>query len=135
MSKATITRLFVAAVIAIVVGLALALGSAVAAFASGTVTIGGSAVVAVDGEAVPGTLIWFAIAGVAFGGGALAAFVSWIGALLNTYRLEDKTWFVALLAFGLVSLGWLATALYILAGPDSTREPEHGSAAFPARAG
>ena len=55
-------------------------------------------------------------------GGAIAGLVSWIGALLNTAQLEDKTWFVLLLVLGLFSFGVLAMIAYVLAGPDGTRE-------------
>ena len=44
---------------------------------------------------------------------------TWGGALLNTSHLEDKSWFIALLGLGLVSLGWVAMIAYILKGPDS----------------
>jgi uncharacterized membrane protein YiaA len=50
--------------------------------------------------------------------GAAAGVASWIGALLNTAQLEDKTWFVSLLVLGLFSAGVLAMVAYVLAGPD-----------------
>lgn len=119
MSKASISRLFLAAVVAVAAGLAVALGSLVAAIAGGVVTIGGPSVVTVDGEVIAGSLPWLLIAALLAAGGAIAAVASWIGALLNTWQLEDKTWFVALLALGLVSLGWIATITYVIAGPDA----------------
>ena len=122
MSKSTITRLFVGAVLAVAVGLIVALAAVVAALAGGVVTIGGPSVVTVNGEAFAGTLPWLLIASLAIGGGAVAAIVSWIGALLNTVQLEDKTWFVTLLVLGLVSLGWVAMAAYVFAGPDAAKQ-------------
>jgi hypothetical protein len=104
MSKTTITRLFVAALLAVAAGLVLVLAAVWAAFASDllvTVTL-----------VVVGSLAMLA--------GAVAAVVSWIGALLNTAQLEDKTWFVSLLVLGLCSAGVLAMAAYVLAGPDGT---------------
>ena len=121
MSKSTVTRLFVGAVLAVAVGLVVALAAVVAALAGGVVTIGGPSVVTVNGEAFAGTLPWLLIAALVIGGGALTAIASWIGALLNTVQLEDKTWFIALLVLGLVSLGWVAMAAYVFAGPDATR--------------
>ena len=50
--------------------------------------------------------------------GGIAAVTSWIGALVATSRLEDKTWFVLLLVLGLVSLGLPAMIAYAIAGPD-----------------
>lgn len=122
MSKSTITRLFVGAILAVVVGVIIAFAAVVAALAGGVVTLGGPSVVTVNGEAFAGTLPWLLIAALAIAGGALAAIASWIGALLNTVQLEDKTWFVALLALGLVSLGWVAMVAYVFAGPDSTTQ-------------
>lgn len=122
MSKGMVTRLFVAAVLAVVVGLVIVLAAAIAALAGGAVTIGGPTVVTVNGTALAGTLGWLVIAAVAIAAGGLAAISSWIGALLNTAQLEDKTWFVALLVLGLISLGWVAMAAYVLAGPDSTNQ-------------
>jgi hypothetical protein len=121
MSKARVTRLFVGAVLAVVVGLVVALAAVIAALAAGAVTIGGPTVITVNGTAIAGNLGWLVIGAVAIAAGALAAIASWIGALLNTVKLADKTWFVALLVLGLFSLGWVAMAAYVLAGPDSTR--------------
>ena len=58
-------------------------------------------------------------------GGGFAQLVSWVGAVLNTARLEDKTWFVVLLLLGLVSFGFVAMIAYVIAGPDGTvRAPQ-----------
>lgn len=122
MSKSTVTRLFIGAVLAVTVGLVLGLAAVLAALAEGGVAIGGPELVTVNGGAFAGTLAWLIIASLAIAGGALAAVVAWIGALLNTVQLEDKTWFTALLVLGLVSLGWVALAAYVFAGPDATKE-------------
>ena len=130
MSKTTVTRLFVGAVLAVVVGLMIAVAAIVAALAGGAVTIGGPTVVTVDGSAFAGTLVWLIIASVAIAGGTLAAIASWIGALLNTVQLEDKTWFGVLLVLGLLSFGWVAMVAYVVAGPDGTAQaaPHRGIA-------
>jgi len=47
--------------------------------------------------------------------------VAWIGALINTVAIDDKTWFVLLLVLGLLSFGLIAMIAYVIAGPDSTR--------------
>lgn len=49
--------------------------------------------------------------------------VAWIGALVNTYRLEEKTWFAILLAGGIIGLGFglvgfAVMIAYVVAGPD-----------------
>jgi hypothetical protein len=120
MSKATITRLFFGAIVALAVGLVVALVTVVAAIAGGVVTIGGPNVVTVDGEVFAESLPWLLIAALVFVFGEIAALASWIGALLNTWQLEDKTWFVALLVLGLFSFGWVAMVAYVIAGPDAT---------------
>ena len=121
MSKATITRLFFGAILALAVGVVLALVTVVAALANGAVHIGGPDVVHIDGAAIAGALPWLLLAGLVFLGGEIAAVVSWIGALLNSWQLEDRTWFVLLLVLGVFSLGWVAMIAYVVAGPDSTR--------------
>jgi predicted tellurium resistance membrane protein TerC len=105
MSKRTITRLFVGAIVAVSAGLVLVLAAVWAAVASGLVM----------------TVTLVVVGSLAMLAGAVAAVVSWIGALLNTAKLEDKTWFVSLLVLSLFSLGVLAIVAYVLAGPDGTR--------------
>lgn len=51
--------------------------------------------------------------------------VAWVGAVLNTYRLADRTWFVVLLAGGLLGIGsgligFAVMVAYLIAGPDGT---------------
>jgi hypothetical protein len=118
MSKSTVTRLFIGAALAMIVGLVITAVAIVTAVASGTVTIGGPAVVTVNGSGFAGMVVWLLIAAVAFSLGAVLGIASWIGALLNTYQLEDKTWFLAVLVLGAVSLGWVAVLAYVIAGPD-----------------
>lgn len=119
MSKSTVTRLFAAALAALAVGLVVALATVVGAIARGVVAIGGPNVVTVDVEVFAESLPWLLIAALVFAGGTIAAVGSWIGALLNTWQLEDKTWFVALLVLGLFSFGWVAMVAYVFAGPDA----------------
>jgi hypothetical protein len=61
---------------------------------------------------------------IAIVGGAIGQFIAWIGAVVNTSRLEDKTWFVVLLVLGLLSFGFIAMLVYVLAGPDGTALPK-----------
>jgi tetrahydromethanopterin S-methyltransferase subunit E len=63
--------------------------------------------------------------------GGVAQLAAWIGALVNTYQLEDKAWFIALLAGGLLGLAFgliqfAAMVAYLVAGPDgmALRQPE-----------
>jgi hypothetical protein len=59
---------------------------------------------------------------------AVAHFVAWIGAVLNTAQLPDKTWFVVLLVVGLLGLVFIATVAYVIAGPDGVKVKEEASA-------
>ena len=129
MSKALVTKLFLGAVLAVVIGIIVVLGAFVAALAGGAVSIGGPSVVTVNGAALAGTIVWFIVGGVLIAAGELAAIGSWIGALVNTSRLDDKTWFLALLVLGVFSLGWIAMVAYVFAGPDGTRAPRQVAAA------
>jgi hypothetical protein len=56
-------------------------------------------------------------------GGGIAQLAAWIGAVINTYQIQDKTWFIVLLVGGFLSLGFalfgFATMVaYLIAGPD-----------------
>lgn len=121
MSKKTVTRLFVGAITAFGVGLALGLGALWAALASDAVDLGGSHVIDVAGGSGAWTVLGLVILGsLMILGGTLAAMLSWAGALLNTWQLEDKAWFAALLALGLLGFGGVAMIAYVAAGPDGT---------------
>jgi len=123
MSKKNVTRLFVGAIAAVGAGLVLGLAALLAALASDAIDVGGSHVVDVNG----GSGAWTALGLVVVGslvilGGTVAAILSWIGALLNTWQLEDKLWFASLLAAGLLGFGVVAMIAYVAAGPDGTNQ-------------
>lgn len=119
MSKTAVTRIFLGSILAVVAGVFIAIGAVVAALASGAIELGGPGVVTVN-DAFANTLLWMVFASALFMAGSIGAVVAWVGALLNTGQLDDKTWFVVLLVLGLFSFGWLATAAYVIAGPDSS---------------
>lgn len=123
MSKKNITRLFVAAVVAVGAGLVLGFAALGTALATDAIDFGGSYVIDVNG----GSGAWIALGLVIVGslvilGGTVAAAVSWLGALLNTWHLEDKMWFWSLLALGLLGFGVVAMIAYVVAGPDGTKQ-------------
>ena len=64
-------------------------------------------------------------------GGAIAQFVAWIGALMNTSRGTDKTWFILLLVLGLVSVQFVMMIVYLLAGPDYPATPRYYGTPLP----
>jgi hypothetical protein len=124
MTKPVITRVFIGSLIAIVGGIVLMIAGGLLALANGTLTMSGPDVTgfkpSAGGWSVIGLVLVGALAAV---GGSIGQFVAWIGAVLNTSRLEDKTWFVLLLVLGLLSFGLIAMIVYVLGGPDGT-EPE-----------
>ncbi|MFI5274205.1 MAG: hypothetical protein ACHQ4H_14315 [Ktedonobacterales bacterium] len=136
MRKSTITRTWIAGVIVLAgglvvggigIGLMLAYGGTFNQAASGNSY---DFVPRLDGFFW--TMVGLIIAGfaVALVGGILQL-VAWIGALINTYPLQDKTWFVVLLAGGLIGLAFSLVAFavmvaYVIAGPDgmALRQPQ-----------
>jgi hypothetical protein len=121
MSKATVTRLFIGSLIAVTAGAVLAVAAIWVAIANDVFVMAGPDIVGIHGSGLAWSLLGLAlIGGVAVAGGAIAGFVSWIGALLNTWQLETKTWFAALLLLGIFNLGFFAMIAYLIAGPDGT---------------
>ena len=122
MTKSTVTMIFIGSVIAIVGGLVLLGAGLFLGYVNGAFIMRGPDVVGINPSAFTWSMAGLATIGVlAVIGGALAQFVAWIGAVLNTSRLEDKTWFIVLLVLGLLSFGFIAMLVYLVAGPDGTR--------------
>jgi hypothetical protein len=84
---------------------------------------------------VPDSTFWalvsfIVLGGIAILGGIVTQFVAWIGAVINTNRLVDKTWFNVLLWVGVASvvlnfiggfgalIGWGLMIVYLVGGPD-----------------
>jgi hypothetical protein len=131
MSKATVVRTWLAGVIVLAGGLVLS-----GVFIGLMLAFGGTFTPAVSGQGYDfepslNGFFWTTVGGIVFGcllaaTGGLVQFAAWIGALVNTFRLQDKTWFGVLLAGGLIGLAFglvgLATMLsYVIAGPDGTK--------------
>ncbi|HEX6554755.1 MAG TPA: hypothetical protein VF026_18460 [Ktedonobacteraceae bacterium] len=131
MTKRTITTWWLIGVIVMVVGGVLALFSSLALvphiqnlsanFQSNNFVLDSSS----------WTLIsLIVLGGIAVLGGIVVQFVTWIGAVINTNRLVDKTWFNVLLwcglagillgsLFGLGAMVWLGLMIaYLVGGPD-----------------
>jgi hypothetical protein len=122
MFKSTVTRLFVGGLIAAVAGVVVILASVSIAFANDVFVMAGSRVVDIQETGLAFGLLGFTIIGaLAIAGGVIAGLVSWIGALLNTWQLESKAWFVGLLLLGIFNFGFLAMIAYVITGPDGKR--------------
>lgn len=136
MTKPTITRLWVAGLITAAVGLiigGIAMGLMLTNgghwVPSVTTSNGSEFIPSMDSyfwTSLSVMIVGFAIAAI----GGVVDLAAWIGALVNTYRIEDKTWFAVLLAGGLIGLafglaGFAAMLAYVLAGPDGM--PTHAA--------
>ena len=120
MSKAMVTRLFIGAGLAMIAGGILASAGVWVAIANDVFVMNGPDIVGLRGSALAWSVLGIAMVGVfAIMGGLLAGLVAWIGALLNTWQLESKAWFVGLLLLGIFNLGFFAMVAYLIAGPDS----------------
>ncbi len=122
MSRTTITRLFGAAIAAVAAGIVIGIAAVVAGLANGAVVLGGPQVMTLNGSAIAWTIGALVVASLIFAAGTVAAIACWVGALLETARLGDRTWFAVLLVLGLVSLGWVAMIAYVMAGADGSAQ-------------
>jgi hypothetical protein len=123
MTKSTVTKIFIGSLVAIAAGVVLLAAGLFFAYVHGAFIMRGPDVVGIYPSAFTWSMAGLAIVGIlTVIGGALAQFVAWIGAVLNTARLDDKTWFIGLLVLGLLSFGFIAMLVYLIAGPDGTRE-------------
>ena len=121
MTKSNVTKLFIGSLIAIVAGVFLLALGFMLALATGTFVMDGPDVTGFQLSSSAPAAFGLAFVGVlGIIGGGIGQFVAWIGAVVNTSRLEDKTWFVVLLVLGLLSFGFIAMVVYILVGPDGT---------------
>jgi hypothetical protein len=133
MPKPTVVKLFVGSAFAFVAGILLAFVSVWFAYANGAFVMSGPDVTGIEPTpfawATVG-LVFLALAAVV--GGLIGGLVSWIGALLNTAEVDDKTWFIVLLVLGLLSFGIVAMIAYVIGGPDGTQSKESRMAAITA---
>ena len=119
MSKATVTRLFIGSLVAFGAGAIVTMVAIALALANDVFVMAGTEVVAIQGGALAWALILIAIlGGLVAAGGVVSGFVAWIGAVLNTWQLESKAWFVALVLLGIFNFGFVAMIAYVIAGPD-----------------
>jgi len=133
MRKSTITRVWLAGIVAIALGL---VASAIAV--GGIFCSSGSYTTGLDGH-VTGfqprldSYFWSLVALTVVGGivalaGGIAQLVAWIGAMANAYHLPDRMWFLLTLLLGLVGFGLVVMILYVLLAPDSYEETSRPAA-------
>ena len=133
MSKSMINKLFFGSLIGLVGGLILAGVATGLAFANDVFVMNGPDVTGINVS----PLAWTLLSLIGFGvlvviAGAIAQFVAWIGAVLNTSNLPDKGWFIVLLVVGLLGFPFIVTLIYVISGPDGA--PAAPLPGHPARA-
>ena len=129
MTKSLIVKLFWGSVIGLVAGLVLMAVGCALAISNDIFVMNGPDVTGVKSGALSWTLLGLmGLALVVLLFAAVAHFVAWIGAVLNTANLSDKTWFVVLLVVGLLGFVFIATIAYVIAGPDGLRAKEEAPA-------
>lgn len=121
MTKSAITKLFVSGALAMVGGGVLAFVAVVISGMNGGFVMKGPDVVGIQGSGLGWSMAALAGAGIlAAIGGLLAQFIAWIGAVINTAQLADKTWFVLLVVVGILSFGFVGMVCYLVAGPEGS---------------
>ena len=119
MFKATVTRLFIGSLIALGAGATVLILAIALAIANNVFVMDGNDIAAIQGGALATALLGVAFLGaLTAAGGVIAGVIAWIGAVLNTWQLESKAWFVALVLTGIFNFGFIAMVLYVIAGPD-----------------
>jgi hypothetical protein len=127
MSKGAITKTWLGGVIAIAVGfvtggvatgLMLAYGGTFTAAPSGN----GYDFVPVQDGFFWSMVAVLCVAGLIVIAGGIVQFVAWIGALVNSYQLQDKMWFTMTLLLGVLGLGLIAMIVYVIGAPDGYEE-------------
>jgi len=119
MHKTTVTRLFIGSLIAFGAGAIVSIFAIALAIANDVFVMNGNDIAAIQGGALAGVLLGLALfGGLAAAGGVMVGFIAWIGAVLNTWQLESKAWFVALVLTGIFNFGFIAMVIYVIAGPD-----------------
>lgn len=88
---------------------------------------------------------WVTIALVVTGGllafvGSIIQLVAWVGAVVNSYALPERTWFAAMLAGGVLGLafapiGFAVMIAYVVAAPDGAQYRTHAPTAPTQQAG
>lgn len=132
MTKPMVTKIFMGSLIAIAAGVFLMAVGFLIALASGTFVMEGPDLTGFQLSAsTPAALVIAFIGLMAVIAGGIGQFVAWLGAVINTARLDDKTWFIVLLVLGLLSFGFVAMIVYVLAGPDGMATVEQPSQPTP----
>jgi hypothetical protein len=129
MTKSLIVKLFWGSLIGLAAGLVLVGVTGVLTISNDIFVMSGPDVTGIRSGVLSWTLLGLLVlAMLILLFAAVAHFVAWIGAVLNTAQLPDKTWCVVLLVVGLLGLVFIATAAFVIAGPDGLKAKEEARA-------
>jgi hypothetical protein len=129
MTRSLIIKLFWGSIIGLIAGLVLMGVTVALAISNDIFVMSGPDVTGIKSGVLSWALLGLmALAVFVLLFAAAAHFVAWIGAVLNTAHLPDKTWFVVLLVVGLLGFVFIATIAYVIAGPDGLKATEEASA-------
>ena len=129
MTKSLVVKLFWGSLIGLAAGLVLIGITSLLAIRNDIFVMSGPDVTGIKSGALAWTLLGLmGLAVLIMLLAGVAHFVAWIGAVLNTANLPDKTWFVVLLIVGLLGFVFIATVAYVIAGPDGLRAKEEALA-------
>lgn len=121
MSRSVIVKLFygsLAAIALAIVLIAVAIGLVVA---TSSLLTDGPDVVGIQTPFGWAMVVVASLAVLLFIAASTAQLVAWIGALIETAPLENKTWFVVLLVTGILGFGLIAMLVYLLSEPSPAR--------------
>ena len=127
MSRSMVIKWFFGSLIGLAGGVVLLVVAGAVALANDVFIMRGPDVVGIRSGAVAWILAGLVgLALLVMMAAAVAVFVAWIGAVLNTANLPSKTWCVVLLVVGLLGLPFIAALAYVIAGPDGTAVGQPG---------
>lgn len=118
MAKTTIGRPFWGSLIALGGALILLAAAGGLALANGSLVRAGPDVTGIRENAFGWVMVALAAVAALVLITAVTQFIAWVGAVINTAGLKDKTWFIILLVTGLLSFRFIAMIIYLVAGPE-----------------
>lgn len=131
MTKRTITIMWLIGLGVMIAGGLVALFSSLAlAYHIGALTSPRPTITAVPDSTFWALVSFIILGGIAFLGSLVVQIAAWVGAVINTNRLVDKTWYNILLWCGLAAIvlnafgglgiliGWVLMLVYVVGGPD-----------------
>jgi hypothetical protein len=121
-SKKLVVAIFVWSLLGMIASVALIIAAIAVAVLSDSLIMQGDDVVGIErSPSLVAAVVMASVGVLVLILASIGQFVAWVGAVVNTFALEDKAWFVILLVAGLVSLGFVATLIYVIIGPDGSK--------------